>query len=347
MWRQMAPGKLKIGEFLGKFVHQLQSDEYTSALEWVRNRFDQVPVDRLRVKPVVKITGEFWAQTTEGDGNFNMFRFLEREGAQVLVEPIATWILYMLHQAAQKVRDRRGLADGQPEPGRFEFGRRLSLEKAYRAKLAKLAFAEAVFKREFERLRRALGGVCHELACQLELQRLGHPFYNSRAGGGEGHLEVAKNIYYLNQGLAHMVLSLKPFGCMPSTQSDGAQAAVVSQYKDMIYLPIETSGEGEINAHSRVQMALGEAKVKAKDEMARALAESGYTLAEMQAHVAAHPELRRPFYPVPHAAGTVGTAATFARHLGERMAAAGVPKQARDEAGPPAALRPELAEVAG
>jgi predicted nucleotide-binding protein (sugar kinase/HSP70/actin superfamily) len=41
------------------------------------------------VKPVINITGEFWAQTTEGDGNFNMFAFMEKEGAQVLVEPIA------------------------------------------------------------------------------------------------------------------------------------------------------------------------------------------------------------------------------------------------------------------
>ena len=32
-------------------------------------------------------TGEFWAQTTEGDGNFNMFAFLEKGGAEVLVEP--------------------------------------------------------------------------------------------------------------------------------------------------------------------------------------------------------------------------------------------------------------------
>ena len=53
------------------------------------------------------------------------------------------------------------------------------------------------------------------------------------------------------------VLSIGPFGCMPSTQSDGAQSAVVAHYKDMIDLPIETSGEGEVNAHSRVQMALG------------------------------------------------------------------------------------------
>ena len=49
---------------------------------------------------------------------------------------------------------------------------------------------------------------------------------------------------------------------------DGAQAAVVSHFKDIIYLPIETSGEGEVNAHSRVQMALGEAKNKAKREFA-------------------------------------------------------------------------------
>ena len=91
-----------------------------------------------------------------------------------------------------------------------------------------------------------------------------------------------------------MVLSLKPFGCMPSTQSDGAQSAVVSNYKDMIYLPVETSGEGEINAHSRVQMALGEAKNKAKKEFAEALEKTGLTLEQCRAWVEAHPETKRP-----------------------------------------------------
>ena len=54
----------------------------------------------------------------------------------------------------------------------------------------------------------------------------------------------------------------------------------------MIYLPIETSGEGEINAHSRVQMALGEAKTKAKREFA----ESART---HRPHARAVPRLRR------------------------------------------------------
>src|SRR5262249_28999012 len=144
-----------------------------------------------------------------------------------------------------------------------------------------------------------------------EPQRLGHPFYNSRAGGGEGHLEVAKAIYYTNHELAHMVLSVKPFGCMPSTQSDGAQSAVVSQFKDLIYLPIETSGEGEINAHSRVQMALGEAKFKAKDEYVRALATAGVSPEEIRAWVDAHPELRNPLQHVPKFKGYIGKGANF------------------------------------
>ena len=68
-----------------------------------------IEVDRLRVKPVVKIIGEFWAQITEGDGNFHMFEFLEREGAQVLVEPIGTWVMYMMYQAKARAAARRSL----------------------------------------------------------------------------------------------------------------------------------------------------------------------------------------------------------------------------------------------
>jgi hypothetical protein len=110
---------------------------------------------------------------------------------------------------------------------------------------------------------------------------------------------------------------------MPSTQSDGAQSAVVSAYKDMIYLPIETSGEGEINAHSRVQMALGEAKNKAKKEFAAALEQAGLTLEQCKAFVEAHPETRKPLYQVPHSKGYVGGAANFVMHIADRMKAEG------------------------
>ncbi|MBZ5515648.1 MAG: activator of (R)-2-hydroxyglutaryl-CoA dehydratase, partial [Acidobacteriia bacterium] len=308
-------------EYLGKFLNQLYGDDYTAALNDVRDRFNAIPVDRTRVKPIVKITGEFWAQTTEGDGNFNMFKFLEREGAQVMVEPIGTWIMYMIHQAKQKIKDERGLdliQKGVPKWNLTKvFGSHLSAQQ----KLATLTAAELIFKREYHRLIDALGGIAHHLTDQYELQRLGHPYYNSRAGGGEGHLEVAKNIYYSNKDLCHMVLSLKPFGCMPSTQSDGAQSAVVSHYKDMIFLPIETSGEGDVNAHSRVQMALGEAKVRAKNEIKSVLDETSLTLEEVREFAAEHPEMQRPMYPFGHRKGVIGVAANFVLHAAERMKA--------------------------
>ena len=287
-------------------MKQLKGDEYLPALQHCRDTFNDVEIDRLRVKPIVKITGEFWAQTTEGDGNFNMFNFLQKEGAQVLVEPIGTWIMYMIHQVIQKYKDMKGLEEGAMLPPIWKLGTRAKIEFNYRQKVAKLKLAEAIFKGEYHKIVDALGGIAHHLTDQYELQRLGHPFYNSRAGGGEGHLEVAKNIYYSNKDLAHMVLSVKPFGCMPSTQSDGAQSAVVSNFKDMIYLPVETSGEGEINAHSRVQMALGEAKNKAKKEFAEALEKTGLTMDQCRAWVEANPESKRPLYDVPHTKGVVG-----------------------------------------
>jgi predicted nucleotide-binding protein (sugar kinase/HSP70/actin superfamily) len=309
-------------EYVGKFLNQLYGDDYTAALREVRDRFNSIPVDRTRVKPIVKITGEFWAQTTEGDGNFNMFRFLEKEGAQILVEPIGTWIMYMIHQAKQEIKDERGLDLIQHDVPKWNLAKLFNSHANTQQKLAKLTVAEKIFAREYHKLIDALGGIAHHLTDQYEMQRMGHPYYNSRAGGGEGHLEVAKNIYYSNKDLCHMVLSLKPFGCMPSTQSDGAQSAVVSQYKDMIFIPIETSGEGDVNAHSRVQMALGEAKVRAKNEMRTVLDKTGVTLEEVQEFVAGHPEMQSPMYKYGHQKGVVGVAANFVLHAAERLKAA-------------------------
>jgi hypothetical protein len=97
------------------------------------------------------------------------------------------------------------------------------------------------------------------------------------------------------------------------------QSAVVNRFREMIFLPIETSGEGEINAHSRVQMALGEAKIKAKAEFEQALASTGKKLDEIKAYIAEHRQLRSPLYPVPRRRGIAGVAANFVLHVGNLM----------------------------
>jgi predicted nucleotide-binding protein (sugar kinase/HSP70/actin superfamily) len=304
---------------LGKIREHLYGDIYLDALKECREKLNTVEVDRTRVKPVVKVTGEFWAQTTEGDGNFHMFEFLEREGAQVLVEPIATWVAYLMYQAKANAKRKWPVTRPHRSPKWYEAQKHLANQLVLRKKLAGIAVGETLWYHFYHRVIENLGGITHHLIPQPELARLAHPFYNQFARGGEGHLEVGKNVYYTVNHLCHMVLALKPFGCMPSSQSDGVQSAVINKFKDMIFLPIETSGEGEVNAHSRVQMALGEAKVKAKMEFEEALKSTGKRLDDIKGYIAEHPELRRPFYHVPHRPGIAGTAAQFILHVSDRM----------------------------
>jgi predicted nucleotide-binding protein (sugar kinase/HSP70/actin superfamily) len=303
----------------GKMHEHLWGEDYLSALASARESMDAIEIDRTKIKPVVKVTGEFWAQTTEGDGNFHMFEFLEREGAQVLVEPIATWVAYLMYQAKAHARAKWPVTRPYRDPRWWELKKQFANQMALRKKLMMIGVGEKMWYHLYHRVIHHLGGITHHLVPQPELAALAHPFYNQFARGGEGHLEVGKNVYYTVHKLCHMVLALKPFGCMPSSQSDGVQSAVINKFKDMIFLPIETSGEGEVNAHSRVQMALGEAKVKAKAEFEDALKSTGKSLSDIKNYIAEHAELRRPFYHVPHREGIAGTAAQFILHVSDRM----------------------------
>ena len=87
----------------------------------------------------------------------------------------------------------------------------------------------------------------------------------------------------------------------------------------MIFLPIETSGEGEVNAHSRVQMALAEARAKARAEFDSVIEKTGKSLDDLREYVADHPQLKRALYRVPHRDGVAGTAAQFAWHVSDLM----------------------------
>ncbi|MBN2241403.1 MAG: activator of (R)-2-hydroxyglutaryl-CoA dehydratase [Acidobacteria bacterium] len=305
--------------FLYKMRQHLKGGEFQSVLQRCRRRIDGIAIDRMRLKPVVKIIGEFWAQTTEGGGNYQMFHFLEREGAQVQPEAIGTWIAYLLAHARMQMAPKRGMDSQCTEPSRWDLRQRFRNEMSFQKKRALLVTGEKLYAGLYHKVIRMLGDTAHRLVSQEKLAELANPYYNALARGGEGYLEVGKNIYYHSNKLCHMVLSLKPFGCLPSSQSDGVQSAVINRYKDMTYLPIETSGEGEVNAHSRVQMALGEAKAKARTEFQQALLETGKRLEEIEAFASSHSELRRPLYPVPHREGVAGVAANFILHVNDLM----------------------------
>lgn len=304
---------------IGKYHEHLYGETYRKAIARCADRLNQVEVDRTRPRPVVKVVGEFFSQLVEGDANYNAFAFLEDEGAEVLVEPVASLIPYYLYEAKWRRRARKGL-DARHAPTHWRvWRRRLADEWAFRRKDLLFVVADRLFARQYHRVIDLFGGLACRLVPQSDLANLAQPFYGKLVRGGEGHLEVAKSLYYTQNQLCHMVMSLKPFGCMPSTQSDGAMAAVASQCEGMLFLSVETSGEGEANAHSRMQMVLGEAKRKARAEFEQAIKSTGKRLEDIRSFVRCHRELRRPFYPFRRQPGTAGTAAHFIRHVSRLM----------------------------
>src|SRR5205085_10902036 len=114
-----------------------------------------------------------------------------------------------------------------------------------------------------------------------------------------------------------MTLSVKPFGCMPSSSvSDGIQSFITELYPQGIFLPIETNGDGAVNVYSRVQMQLFKAKQLAQREVDKALADVGMTMDEVRAYLVKHPALGSSFHRAPHSSGC--TTADLVYEVGAR-----------------------------
>jgi predicted nucleotide-binding protein (sugar kinase/HSP70/actin superfamily) len=286
-----------------KVRQHLYGTDYLALLGRLRERLDGIEVDRTRMKPVVKITGEFFSALTEGDTNYNLFAFLESEGAEVWVESIVSLIQYYLYQAWLHNLRRRGLKSAA------DFWRKDLLFRA----------CVWFWSRQYDRVRSALGGLVHPLPPQGEMSALAAPWYDPLTRGGEGHLEVGKALYYSRHRRCHLVLSVKPFGCMPSTQSDGVMAGVCAQNPSLLFLPIETSAEGEVHTLSRVQMALGDARRRARAEFQHVLKEGRVELGPIREYVAQNRALRRPFYVWQRQPDLAGTAASFVVQVAAKL----------------------------
>jgi predicted nucleotide-binding protein (sugar kinase/HSP70/actin superfamily) len=273
---------------------------FTKAMREVHRKFSTIEVDRLRVKPKVKITGEFYLQTVEGDPNYNIHRWLETEGAQVYPAGVAVWMDYLLRLGLQRFEDYSGI------------------ERGARLKLGLGRTVQAIYRWTFDGLRRALGNLPHDLPNQFELRRLAAPYFHSRLDGGEGDMLVGKALWAYHRKKAHMICELSPYSCMPNTMSVGAMSAVTGKYPDLLYAPLEIKGDAEVHALSRCQMILTEAKKRAQREMDDVLARTKLTLDEVRAYVDKHPEMKRATYRVPHG-DAAGVAADMVLHVAKRM----------------------------
>ena len=280
----------------------LMSDYFAKAMREVRRRFDTIEVDRLRVKPAVKITGEFYLQTVEGAPNYNIHRWLEQEGAEVYPAAISIWLDYLMRHAGQDYEDHIGV------------------DRLARLKLGTVRTGMRLLRRTYDSLRRALSDLPHEMPDQYELRALAAPYYHSRLNGGEGDMLIGKALWAHHHKKAHMICELSPYSCMPNTMSVGAMAAVIGKHPELLYAPLEIKGDAEVHALSRCQMILTEAKYRARREYEDALGVNGLTTERARELLDGFPEMKRATYRVPRGKAA-GTAASLVHHLAERARA--------------------------
>lgn len=260
--------------------------------------FESVQVDRTKAKPKVSIIGEFWAMTTEGDGNYQLQRFLEQEGAECDIQLVTAWILYMLWESTNDTSERENLRTqdsakyGLADLGPWGIAQRMGGVK----------FADVAVRGLFHTFAHLGGLYGYHLPDMKKIADISHEYYNNDLRGGEGHMEVGKLILNVVNQKAHMTLSVKPFGCMPSAGvSDGVQSAITEKFPGTIFCPVETSGDGRVNFYSRVQMYLFKAKQAANTEMERACEEHGVTRDQVRAFLDANPRYASPLFKAPHA----------------------------------------------
>jgi predicted nucleotide-binding protein (sugar kinase/HSP70/actin superfamily) len=278
------------------------------ALVRCRRRMGKVKVDRTHPKPKVSVIGEFWAMTTEGDGNYKIQRFLEAEGAEVDVQSVTAWILFMIWENKYDTTQRLDLRE-------HDDARKGLKGKDGAKKLMILSALDRVVRSVFQLYANTIGLHGYHLPNLDEIAELARPSYGNDVRGGEAHMEVGKLIHFVEDKLNHMTLSVKPFGCMPSSGvSDGVQSLISSQYPEAIFLPIETTGDGAVNVYSRVQMMLFKARQKAKEEYEAALAEMGMDEETFRKRMNGSRRFSRSLWSPSHK--VAGTAANFVYAVG-------------------------------
>jgi len=276
----------------------LKKTNIFTALLRCRRIFSAIKVDKLRAKPKVAIIGEFWAMTTEGDGNYHLQHFLESEGAECDIQLTTAWLLYNIWEVARDTRERDSLRTADnAKSGLSEFQGEFDVAK----RQAALHLAEWALRIGFQMFALPPGLHGYHLPDMNHIAEVADDYYSNDLRGGEGHMEVGKLISNVVGKKAHMTLSVKPFGCMPSSSvSDGVQSLITTKFPGSIYCAVETSGDGATNFYSRVQMYLYKARIAAEQELEETFKKTGVTRKEVEEFLASHPEYASPLHHAPH-----------------------------------------------
>ena len=212
---------------------------------------------RLRLRPRealgrIVLIGEPWSLHVAGDAQAHVARLLGDAGIEVEAPPLALWLAYRLWE--------------QSRPA-WGVGPAATVDLcATREHLRWLTsgFAQAC---------RALD-LTSELPCVEALAELARPYLPACSRGGYGHVEVGLAARARAERRAHAVISVKSFGCIPSSGiSDAIVPAVLGDA--LGFLALEVSEDGVATRESRLMLQVGMAHERARAELALAQARAG------------------------------------------------------------------------
>lgn len=177
----------------------------------------------------VRLTGDPFSCSTDGDGGQHVVRWLEAHGAIVQPPPVAEWLLYLAWQA----RGRRR-ADPRSHLGRAE----VAVHDAHR------------------RYATAAGLDDPTLLDMDDLATLAAAFYPTHLAGGTGHLEIGTFLAMDRDDRADLVVSVKPFASSTSSSiSDAVIHALERTARRTVFLSVEATGDAEAQVESRLELA--------------------------------------------------------------------------------------------
>ncbi len=192
---------------------------------------------RKEKRPVVHIMGEFWAKTTDSEGNYNLFRFIEKEGGVVSNETVTDWLLHQIWRARWNASRTK----------KFRFITTSEIQ---------LFILEFIIGSIFKGLSWILGEKI-QLSDHASLAQDAKDHFDLHVDGGEDHMEVAHHIHIAKHKLADLIISVKPFTCLSSSGvSDGVQSKISDLYPQVEFIAVETNGDSATNFYSRIQMAM-------------------------------------------------------------------------------------------
>ncbi len=204
-------------------------------------------------KPLIFVTGEFFANLAHNDGNYNLRRFITSEGCEVIPGNFTQRTLY--DNWRRSVEAKRGMKYAETKE-EYKFHKKFLKKQKMSSWVVNKIYSSYVKALKPEEFRART-----EMMDVDKMSNLAKDFYHPEIFGGEGNLEIAEAIDHAQRDEIDGFISSKPFGCMPSSGvSDGVQSKIMHMYPNLNFLSIETSGDNDVSILSRVSMLLLKAK---------------------------------------------------------------------------------------